>query len=229
MSENIIIVDKYEKMDKIVKWYDNNKDCFKNEQFKLPFNHAIILWEYESLKFNYSEISEGIINCKLYATINDKNTLIATLIYDYINNNIKDLKINADGENKVLLAHTLAVDNTIGKVIHKFLSLMYYAVYYYDNIEISRRISKSKSIISKKKKKNNSSRRLIRKVYIVKEEYSEIPNVYKDDKRKRKYTKPDTEVFVRGYYRRTSHGTIWVKPYVKYRGKNNSEDNKYIV
>lgn len=229
MSENIIIVDKYEKMDKIVTWYDNNKDRFKNEQFKLPFSHAAILWEYENLKFHYSETSEGIINCKLYATINDKNTLIATLIYDYINNNMKDLKINAEGENKILLAHTLAVDNTIGKVIHKFLSLMYYAVYYHENIEISRRISKNKSIISKKKKKNNSSRKLIRKVYVIKEVSSEISNVYEDDKRKRKYTKPNTEVFVRGYYRKTSHGTVWVKPYVKYKGKESDKNNKYIV
>lgn len=85
-------------------------------------------------------------------------------------------------------------------------------------VEVEQRVEHRPAKVKKKGRKVRRVQPLIRRFYTLAEfDADALP---KPEQAKRKYTKPEHEVNVRGHLRRYKSGkTVWVKPSVRYKGK----------
>lgn len=82
---------------------------------------------------------------------------------------------------------------------------------------------------SKSKGKSKPSKPQTQHIYVL-QSFEPKEATQKLKAAKRKYTKPTTEVQVRGHYRTYPSGKrVWVKPFTKYNGKKSSKDKEYIL
>lgn len=213
---NKIIVDTIEKTEKIIEWYQQNKDWLDAEEFRIPIPSALVELPEEDIKFYYEQ--EGVfVRLHLYMG----GVYVCNYRYDPKTQEIENIVFPAglSKEKRKVARMVLAADRTPYKEALKFHSLMCFATHYRNCIETTEQ--KEKRISHKHRKSLRRSGGATPLIITYRIDSSHIPA----DGVKRHYTKPTEQVSVRGFYRTTKTGKrVWVRPFTKYNG--NSENNK---
>lgn len=213
---NKIIVDTIEKTEKIIEWYQQNKDWLDAEEFRIPIPSALVELPEEDIKFYYEQ--EGVfVRLHLYMG----GVYVCNYRYDPKTQEIENIVFPAglSKEKRKVARMVLAADRTPYKEALKFHSLMCFATHYRNFIETTEQ--KEKRISHKHRKSLRRSGGATPLITTYRIDSRPIPA----DGAKRHYTKPAEQVSVRGFYRTTKTGKrVWVRPFTKYNG--NSENNK---
>lgn len=213
---NKIIVDTIEKTERIIEWYQQNKDWLDAEEFRIPIPSALVELPEEDIKFYYEQ--EGVfVRLHLYMG----GVYVCNYRYDPKTQEIENIVFPAglSKEKRKVARMVLAADRTPYKEALKFHSLMCFATHYRNCIETTEQ--KEKRISHKHRKSLRRSGGATPLITTYRIDSRPIPA----DGAKRHYTKPTEQVSVRGFYRTTKTGKrVWVRPFTKYNG--NSENNK---
>ena len=213
---NKIIVDTIGKTEKIIEWYQQNKDWLDAEEFRIPIPSALVELPGEDIKFYYEQ--EGVfVRMHLYMG----GVYVCNYRYDPKTQEIENIVFPAglSKEKRKVARMVLAADRTPYKEALKFHSLMCFATHYRNCIETTEQ--KEKRISHKHRKSLRRSGGATPLITTYRIDSRPIPA----DGAKRRYTKPTEQVSVRGFYRTTKTGKrVWVRPFTKYNG--NSENNK---
>lgn len=213
---NKIIVDTIWKTEKIIEWYQQNKDWLDAEEFRIPIPSALVELPEEDIKFYYEQ--EGVfVRLHLYMG----GVYVCNYRYDPKTQEIENIVFPAglSKEKRKVARMVLAADRTPYKEALKFHSLMCFATHYRNCIETTEQ--KEKRISHKHRKSLRRSGGATPLITTYRIDSRPIPT----DGAKRHYTKPTEQVSVRGFYRTTKTGKrVWVRPFTKYNG--NSENNK---
>ena len=213
---NKIIVDTIGKTEKIIEWYQQNKDWLDAEEFRIPIPSALVELPEEDIKFYYEQ--EGVfVRMHLYMG----GVYVCNYRYDPKTQEIENIVFPAglSKEKRKVARMVLAADRTPYKEALKFHSLMCFATHYRNCIETTEQ--KEKRISHKHRKSLRRSGGATPLITTYRIDSRPIPA----DGAKRRYTKPTEQVSVRGFYRTTKTGKrVWVRPFTKYNG--NSENNK---
>lgn len=215
-----IIVKSNARMGLVLDWYQANRHWLDSSEFFAPMESGVVELQEELIEFTFESKPSGVVELAIYPTI--QPNIPASIIYDYdprtglISNRRLAPKLSPDKQ--LALDLVLRSDRTPEKEALKYHALMLFMAYYRGVVEIEQRVEHRPA---KAKKKSHKARRvqpLIRRVYTLTEfDADELP---KPEQAKRKYTKPEHEVNVRGHLRRYKSGkVVWVKPSVKYKGK----------
>lgn len=213
---NKIIVDTIGKTEKIIEWYQQNKDWLDAEEFRIPIPSALVELPEEDIKFYYEQ--EGVfVRLHLYMG----GVYVCNYRYDPKTQEIENIVFPAglSKEKRKVARMVLAADRTPYKEALKFHSLMCFATHYRNCIETTEQ---------KEKRISHKHRKILRRFGGA----TPLITTYRIDSRpvpadvtKRHYTKPTEQVSVRGFYRTTKTGKrVWVRPFTKYNG--NSGNNK---
>lgn len=213
---NKIIVDTIGKTEKIIEWYQQNKDWLDAEEFRIPIPSALVELPEEDIKFYYEQ--EGVfVRLHLYMG----GVYVCNYRYDPKTQEIENIVFPAglSKEKRKFARMVLAADRTPYKEALKFHSLMCFATHYRNCIETTEQ--KEKRIPHKHRKSLRRSGGATPLITTYRIDGRPIPA----DGTKRHYTKPTERVSVRGFYRTTKTGKrVWVRPFTKYNG--NSGNNK---
>lgn len=213
---NKIIVDTIGKTEKIIEWYQQNKDWLDAEEFRIPIPSALVELPEEDIKFYYKQ--EGVfVRLHLYMG----GVYVCNYRYDPKSQEIENIVFPAglSKEKRKVARMVLAADRTPYKEALKFHSLMCFATHYRNCIETTEQ--KEKRISHKHQKKLRRSGGATPLITTYRIDSRPIPA----DGTKRHYAKPTEQVSVRGFYRTTKTGKrVWVRPFTKYNG--NSGNNK---
>lgn len=213
---NKIIVDTIEKTEKIIEWYQQNKDWLDAEEFRIPIPSALVELPEEDIKFYYEQ--DGVfVRLHLYMG----GVYVCNYRYDPKTQEIENIVFPAglSKEKRKVARMVLAADRTPYKEALKFHSLMCFATHYRNCIETTEQ--KEKRISHKHRKSLRRSGGATPLITTYRIDSRPIPA----DGAKRHYTKPTEQVSVRGFYRTTKTGKrVWVRPFTKYNG--NSENSK---
>lgn len=213
---NKIIIDTNEKVEKIIDWYEQNKDWLDAEEFRIPIPSALVELPEEDIKFYYEQ--EGVF-VKLHLYMG--GVYVCNYRYDPKTQEIENIVFPAglSKEKRKVARMVLAADRTPYKEALKFHSLMCFATHYRNCIETTEQ--KEKRISHKHQKRLRRSGGVTPLITTYHIDSRPIPA----DGTKRHYTKPTEHVSVRGFYRTTKTGKrVWVRPFTKYNG--NSGNNK---
>lgn len=210
---NKIIVDTIGKTEKIIEWYQQNKDWLDAEEFRIPIPSALVELPEEDIKFYYEQ--EGVfVRLHLYMG----GVYVCNYRYDPKTQEIENIVFPAglSKEKRKVARMVLAADRTPYKEALKFHSLMCFATHYRNCIETTEQ--KEKRISHKHRKslrRSGGTTPLITTYRIDNRPIPAHPGA------KRQYTKPTEQVSVRGFYRTTKTGKrVWVRPFTKYNGKS---------
>lgn len=210
---NKIIVDTIGKTEKIIEWYQQNKDWLDAEEFHIPIPSALVELPEEDIKFYYEQ--EGVfVRLHLYMG----GVYVCNYRYDPKTQEIENIVFPAglSKEKRKVARMVLAADRTPYKEALKFHSLMCFATHYRNCIETTEQ--KEKRISHKHRKslrRSGGTTPLITTYRIDNRPIPAHPGA------KRQYTKPTEQVSVRGFYRTTKTGKrVWVRPFTKYNGKS---------
>ena len=188
-----IIVKSNARMKMVLDWYYENKHWLDREPFLAPMESGVVELCEEQIEFTF-ENTRGVVEIAIYPTV--QPNIPASIIFDYIPEH----------------------DNTPEKEALKYHALMLFMTYYREVVEVEQRVEHRPAKVKKKGRKARRVQPLIRRFYTLAEfDADALP---KPEQAKRKYTKPEHEVNVRGHLRRYKSGkTVWVKPSVRYKGK----------
>lgn len=213
---NKIIVDTIGKTEKIIEWYQQNKDWLDAEEFRIPIPSALVELPEEDIKFYYEQ--EGVfVRLHLYMG----GVYVCNYRYDPKTQEIENIVFPAglSKEKRKVARMILAADRTPYKEALKFHSLMCFATHYRNCIETTDQKEKRISHKHQKRLRRSGGATPLITTYHI--DSRPIPA----DGTKRHYTKPTEQVSVRGFYRTTKTGKrVWVRPFTKYNG--NSGNNK---
>lgn len=213
---NKIIVDTIGKTEKIIEWYQQNKDWLDAEEFRIPIPSALVELPEEDIKFYYEQ--EGVfVRLHLYMG----GVYVCNYRYDPKTQEIENIVFPAglSKEKRKVARMVLAADRTPYKEALKFHSLMCFATHYRNCVETKEQ--KEKRISHKQRKSLHRSGGATPLITTYRIDSRPIPA----DGAKRHYTKPTEQVSVMGFYRTTKTGKrVWVRPFTKYNG--NSGNNK---
>lgn len=224
-----IIINKNEKMAEIIMWYQDNQKWLDDEEFYAPLENGCIVMKEEDLDIIF-ESKGDIVEISVYFDYLDRK--IFSYDYDPKTHKCSNHRYQADisQERREKLKKLLQIDYMDVKEAIKYHSLMKFAAHYKENIIVdeSKNVTRTKHEAKKLRKNANQPLPLVRKTYIV---YDFDAKELKECKEKRGYTKPDREVSVRGFYRRSKTGKkSWVKPFTRYRKSGTaSRRNVYKV
>lgn len=174
----------------------------------------------ERLEFTF-ENKNGVVEIAVYPILRPDLPAAITFDYDPVTMSVSNKKFarTLSESRQGLLNLVMAQDRTDQKEAIKYRALMAFMTYYRDIVQVESREVKRSSHPPKSKK--HSRRRiipLVRKSYTIEDfDKAALP---KPDGIKRRYTKPEHEVNVRGYLRRYKSGrVVWINPTVRYKGK----------
>lgn len=214
---NKIIIDTIEKTEKIIQWYEANKQWLDNEEFRIPIPSALVELPEEEIKFYYEQ--KGVfVRIYLYMA----GAYVCNYQYDPQTKESGSVTYppGLSRDKRAAMQILLIVDNTLRKEALKFHSLMCFAAHYRNCIEIKEQ--KEKHISNRQRKRIQRSNGVTPLITTYRIDNLPIPA---HQKGKRNYTKPTEQVSVRGFYRTTKTGKrVWVRPFTKYNEK--SKNNK---
>lgn len=221
-----IIIGTKDKMEHIVSWYARAERKLNKYDFKMPFDEGVIEFTELSMCLYFKKMSESEIRLCLHLDKNRKDRLYA-LTYDP--------KIDTYSVDDKLCDHTLAMmfevilngsENSIPMCFKAVMSAM---VYHKEDIvpKMVRQPVKRRSQ-GKSKKKSHSVKMTTKRIYVLTD--IQTKESTGADAEKRAYTKPNTEVHVRGHWRTYKSGKrIWIEPFDKYKGKKKKDRNDYVL
>lgn len=225
-----IIVDKNEKMTKIINWYLANKEQLALDEFHAPMDSGLIVMVEEGLDIGFESRPDGRVDMAVYPSHIAIPAM--TWIYNPETEAMTDHKFPArlPEHKRKLMAMVAQFDRTDYKESIKYHATMLYAAKYEEVIHVDEKqtVRRSRKEAKKLRKQSRQPLRLVKRTFVVDEIIE--PAVTEENAERRNYTKPTHEVQVRGYYRRTKTGkTVWVKPFSKYKDAGNREPKQYRV
>lgn len=221
-----IIVGTKDKIEHIVSWYARAERKLERYELRMPFDEGVIEFTELSMCLYFKKMSESEIRLCLHLDKNCKDRLYA-LTYDP--------KTDTYSVDDKLCDHTLAMmfevilngsENSIPMCFKAVMSAM---VYHKEDIvpKTVRQPVKHRSQ-GKSKKKNRSVKMTTKRIYVLTD--IKAKESTGADAEKRAYTKPDTEVHVRGHWRTYKSGKrVWIEPFDKYKGKKKKDRNDYVL
>lgn len=220
-SADRIIVKSNERMKMVLDWYFENFNWLDREKFLAPMESGVVELQEENIEFTF-ESKGDLVEIVVYVTAEPNIPPVVTFDYDPVTTEIRNRQVAPAGLGSAADLATLrlliAIDNMPRKEARKYHALMLFMAHYQEVVEVEQRVEHRPA---KAKKKGRSARRpqpLIRRVYTLKE--FQMEDLPKPEGTKRKYTKPEHEVSVRGFLRHYKSGkTVWVRPSVRYKGK----------
>lgn len=224
-----IVVKTNARMTEIIDWFFANADWLKEEGFNSPMQSGLIVMEEEKIDIGFEIRPDGLVDMSLYPC--HIATPVMTWVYNPITTEVSDHKFPhlKTPENRALMKTIIYYDNTDAKEVIKFHALMMFAAHYEEIVEVDEKQNVRRTRHEAKKLRKNPKQplNLVRKTFVVKDFKPDELRKYGE---KRKYTKPDHEVQVRGYYRRTKSGKkIWIAPFSRYKDKGNKQRKEYKV
>lgn len=214
-----IIVKSNARMAMVLKWYYDNRHWLDREPFLAPMESGVVELREEQIEFTF-ENTRGMVEITIYPTV--RPGIPASIIFDYLPErmDIENRRV-APGlpeAKRAALDLVLRYDQTPEKEALKYHVLMLFMAYYREVVEVEQKVEHRPAKAKKKGRKVRRVQPLIRRVYTLTDFDAEA--LPKPEQAKRKYTKPEHEVNVRGHLRRYKSGkTVWVKPSVRYKGK----------
>ncbi len=224
-----IIVKTNDRMTEIINWYLANRDWLKDEEFHAPMDSGLIVMEEEGLDISFESLPTGLVSMGVYPAHIDEAAM--TWLYNPVTGEMTGHQFPAKlwHQKEKLLKIVFEVDNTDVKESIKYHALMMFAAHYEEIVEVDeqRSVRRTRHEAKKLRKKPGQPLNLVKKTYVVKDFSPDTLHRYGE---KRKYTKPDHEVQVRGYYRNTKNGKrVWVKPFSRYKDIGNKQRKEYKV
>ena len=216
-----IIVTSNARMERVLNWYFDNFKWLDREKFLAPMESGVVELCEEQIEFTF-ENKGGWVEMAVYITVKPNLPPVVVFDYDPATTEIRNRRIAPMGSQPVvdqeLLSVLLSMDDTCRKEARKYHALMLFMTYYREVVEVEQRVEHRPAKVKKKGRKARRVQPLIRRFYTLAEfDADALP---KPEQAKRKYTKPEHEVNVRGHLRRYKSGkTVWVKPSVRYKGK----------
>ncbi|AMO25978.1 hypothetical protein Blue_155 [Bacillus phage Deep Blue] len=191
-----------EEVEQLFKWRDKNKDLVRN--FSPVLERGVIINQATSaIKYVFQKEGDNY----LYDVVQNKTgEVVHTTIWNTVSGEGKILRTVLDhkdlqGYNEVLIS------------LHA--SLMAYMEHYQDNEEYVRKQTNTVVIGHKKQKKSKKKVpvKIRRKVYTLKVTEESLNEVT------RSYERQTDKWTVRGHWRTTKNGQVWIKPHIKGDGK----------
>ena len=226
-SADRIIVRSNDRMQLVINWFDENKDWLDREEFHAPMESGVIELQDETIEFTF-ESKGDCIEIAIYPTL--QPNLPAALVFDYYpeTQKISNRRIapQMPEDRRQALNLVLLCDRTDQKEALKYHALMQFMTHYSEVVEVKeRKVNQTVSVKRQKRNKRRKPQPLIRRVYVIGD--FDSATLTRPDGVKRRYTKPEREVNVRGFLRHYKSGkVVWVKPCVRYKGKT-SQHKEY--
>ena len=216
-----IIVTSNARMERVLDWYFDNFKWLDREKFLAPMESGVVELCEEQIEFTF-ESKGSWVEMAVYITVKPNLPPVVMFDYDPATTEIRNRRIAPMGSQPVvdqeLLSVLLSMDDTCRKEARKYHALMLFMTYYREVVEVEQRVEHRPAKVKKKGRKARRVQPLIRRFYTLAEFNADA--LPKPEQAKRKYTKPEHEVNVRGHLRRYKSGkTVWVKPSVRYKGK----------
>lgn len=194
---------------------------------ELPFSEGEIEFVEELILLKFRDEGHGIVWFDVNMHTEDVDWFkVAEWRSNLNTGEISELHIAGDGDKKAKMSIIVAMDDTVGKCVRKFRSLMLFAAYYREEINSSREVIRTGGGTKNRKNGKHSTRRplTVRKYTVSSEMLSELPAPKKEWHGYR-------ESFgVRGHYRRYKSGkVVWVRPYTKKGVADKKSDKEYIL
>lgn len=209
-------------MQKIMDWVRGMGE----PELRLPFSEGEIEFveELELLKFRKEDGDTVWFELWIHSSENVEYVKLVSWRVRTDEWEFLDVKIEGTGLQKAELAMMLTEHEVLPKTVAKFWGLMLYSVYYREEVERTKVVTRVE-----KKRKNGAARKggnrrmlTVRKYTVSEELLPELPV-------KRKYEKHTESWGVRGHYRTLRSGkTVWVRPFVKGNAEKRS-DKEYVV
>lgn len=224
-----IIVKSDARMNEIIDWYFDNADWLNKEIFRAPMESGLIIMEEAEIGIGFESQQDGMIKLSLYL----KNSDVETVTWLYRSASAKIFgerfyveffAINNQSQKKL---DFYSRQVSVGMLVYH--ALMLFAAYYEEIVEVDAKQNVMRTRHEAKKLRTNPKQplNLVRKTYVVKDFTQK--DLHKHGE-KRKYTKPEHEVQVRGYYRTYKSGKrVWVKPFSRYKGNSGKKLKEYRV
>lgn len=218
-----IIVRTNAAMQRIMDW----TKTLENVPMQVAFDEGEIEFveELELLKFRKED--DGFVGFELWIH-STEDTEFAKLVSWRVPTDaweFLDVKIEGSGLQKAELGMMLARYEVLPKTVAKFWGLMLYSVYYREEVERTKVVTRTAGKPRKNGKRSNKRMLTVRKYTVSEELLSELPV----DQPKRKYEKHTESFGVRGHYRTYKSGkTVWVRPFVKGNAEKRN-DKEYFV
>lgn len=221
-SADRIIVTSNDRMKMVLDWYYENKDWLSKEEFHAPLDAGVIELQEEEIEMTF-ETKGSIVEIAIYPAA--KPNLPAVVTFDYnpqtwIANNYR-IAPHLPKERRDVLRIVLMQDKTDMKEAIKYHVLMLFMAYYREIVTVEDRGIRTKHEAKKLQKDRTKPLPLIRKAYVIEEfdgKTLRLPG------QKRKYTEPEHEVNVRGFWRHYKSGkVVWIKPFSKYKEKGKTK------
>lgn len=215
-----IIVKSNSRMQMVLDWYFENKSWLDKAEFHAPLESGIIELREEQIKVTF-ENKGNVVELSIVPML--KPNLPPIVIFDYdpqtwMASNYR-FAPHLPKAKQDALQLVIQFDNTDKKEALKYHTLTLFMTYYQEIITVDeRRAFETKNGKKNQKKGSQKPKPVIRKFYSIQSfDKDALP---KPEGVKRPYTKPEHEVNVRGFLRRYKSGkTVWIKPSVRYKGK----------
>lgn len=223
-----IIVETNEKMEKVIRWYQDNKEWIDKEEFRAPMESGCIVLKEEGLEVAF-ESKGDVVELAVYP----QGVRIPAFTYDYDPNTYKHSNYrypaHISAQKRKIMQMALIYDRTDRKESIKYHSLMKLSAYYKDVVAVDESQNKTRTKHEAKRLRKSPSQPLplVRKTYVVTDfEKSSL----RLSGKKRSYTKPDREVAVKGFFRTSKNGKkSWVKPFLRYKDKGERRPKEYKI
>lgn len=222
-----IEVDSIEKMERVIRWYDDNREWVEGHEFRIPIPSGVIEFREELITLAYQPEGPRI---RMYLYMD--NVYVCSFRFDPYDKRMYDmptLSSKLSEEKRSMAEMLLRVDNTLWKCSKKFRALMFFITLYRDVIEVSEK--KRNSLTEHQAKRLSRLRKHEVSLYSTTYKLMDVEKAMQGEPQeriKRRYTKPTSEVSVRGFYRTTKTGKrVWVKPFKKYQGGDSGEPKTY--
>ena len=221
-----IIVGTKEKMEHIVRWYAQAKRKLEQQDFKMPFDEGVIEFTDFDMSMYFKRTNESEIRLCLYIAKSGGDRLYA-MLYDPKTDTYKEDAELCDPTVAMMLE--VILNGSENSIPMCFMAVIAAMVYHKDDIvsKMVRQPVKHRSR-GRSKKKSHSVRMTTKRIYVLTD--IQTKESISSDAEKRAYTKPDTEVHVRGHWRTYKSGKrVWIEPFDKYKGKKKKDRNDYVL
>lgn len=220
-SADRIIVKSNARMQLVLDRYFENFNWLDREKFLAPMESGVVELCEEQVEFTF-ESKGSFAEIVVYVTTKPNLPPIVAFDYDPETTEIRNRRVAPAGSQTAVDLELLNVlvmsDNMCRKEAQKYHALMLFMTHYREVVKVEQRTEHRPA---KSKKKGRHIRRpqpLIRRIYTLGDFQPE--DLPKPEGAKRKYTKPEHEVNIRGHLRHYKSGkTVWVRPSVRYKGK----------
>lgn len=224
-----IIVDKNDKMTRIIRWWYDNKEWLQKEEFQAPLEAGLIVMEEEGLEIGFETMTNGMVRLAVYPLSVDEAAV--SFDYDPYTTKVTNHKFGPKlkGKHQQMMKIIIEGDNTDMKSAVKYHALMLFAAHYVEIVEVdeSKTVRRTKHEAKMLRTNPKQPLRLTKKTYMVTDFEDGTLHRFGE---KRAYTKPDHEVQVRGFFRTSKSGKkTWVKPFSRYKDKGGKQRKDYKI